>query len=81
MVKKAKKSSVEKTIKKSVSKKKSAVEKEHKETARRKDCPDCGSNNILYESTTEQLICHDCGLIFEELLPEVEEEYDRVNER
>ena len=81
MVKKIKKPSVAKPVKKSASKKKSAVEKEHKETARRKECPDCGSTNILYESTTEQLICHDCGLIFEELLPEVEEEYDRVDAR
>lgn len=47
--------------------------------ARRKECPDCGSPNVLYESTTEQLICHDCGLIFEELPPEDEKEYERID--
>lgn len=48
--------------------------------ARRKECPDCGSPNVLYESTNEQLICHDCGLIFEELPPDLEKEYDRASE-
>ena len=52
-----------------------------KPAARRKECPDCGSPNVLYEATTEQLICHDCGLIFEELVPEVEEEYERVHDK
>ncbi|MBI4738720.1 TFIIB-type zinc ribbon-containing protein [Candidatus Woesearchaeota archaeon] len=47
--------------------------------ARRKECPDCGSPNVLYETATEQLICHDCGLIFEELPPDDEKEYERVD--
>ena len=34
---------------------------------RRKDCPDCGSTNINFDPETEQLICQDCGQIFEEL--------------
>ncbi len=34
---------------------------------RRKDCPDCGSENVTFDIETEQLICQDCGLIFEEL--------------
>lgn len=43
---------------------------------RRKECPDCGSNNIHFDPETEQLICHDCGLLFEELPPELERKYE-----
>ena len=30
-----------------------------------KECPDCASHNIVYSEVREQIICHDCGLIFE----------------
>jgi len=29
------------------------------------ECPDCASHNIVYSEAREQIICHDCGLIFE----------------
>lgn len=32
-----------------------------------KTCPECGSDNISYKETTNQLICKDCGLIYEPL--------------
>jgi ribosomal protein S27E len=38
-----------------------------KSVSRRKECPDCGSDNIVFDPETEQLICQDCGSIFEEL--------------
>ena len=28
-----------------------------------KDCPDCGSINVVYEGNKDELICKDCGLI------------------
>lgn len=40
---------------------------------RRKACPDCGSADIMFDTDTEQLICHDCGLLFEELVESGEE--------
>ncbi len=36
-------------------------------------CPDCGSTNIIYGKLREQIICRDCGLIFEPLAPGLEE--------
>ncbi len=30
-----------------------------------RECPDCASHNIVYSEVREQIICHDCGLIFE----------------
>ena len=29
------------------------------------ECPDCGSTNIVHKLELEQIICRDCGLIFE----------------
>jgi len=33
------------------------------------DCPDCGSNNVIHGKLREQVICRDCGLIFEPAMP------------
>ncbi|MFC1741145.1 TFIIB-type zinc ribbon-containing protein [Nanoarchaeota archaeon] len=49
-----------------------------RESKRRKDCPDCGSVNILFDADTEQIICHDCGLMFEEIPPEFAKRYDEI---
>ncbi len=32
-----------------------------------KECPDCGSNNLVYKDDIDQVICKDCGLIYETL--------------
>lgn len=56
-------------------KKKSTSDEPSKSVSRRKECPDCGSPNVIYEATTEQLICHDCGSIFEEFTG-VERDFD-----
>lgn len=34
-----------------------------------RECPDCASTNVVYSEVRDQLICHDCGLIFEEFEP------------
>jgi transcription initiation factor TFIIIB Brf1 subunit/transcription initiation factor TFIIB len=43
-------------------------------SARRKECPDCGSGSIDYDSETGQLICQDCGSLFEEVISDEDEE-------
>ncbi|MBI4017041.1 MAG: hypothetical protein HY363_05105 [Candidatus Aenigmarchaeota archaeon] len=35
-----------------------------------KECPDCASMNIIYGETRDQVICKDCGLIFEPFFQE-----------
>ncbi len=34
-----------------------------------KECPDCGSINIIHGKMRDQIICRDCGLIFEPAIP------------
>ena len=44
------------------------------------ECPECGSSNVIYNKDKDQLVCQDCGIIFEELAPEdeqIEEEVSR----
>jgi ribosomal protein S27E len=47
---------------------------------RRKDCPDCGSANIVFDPETEQLICQDCGSIFEELPEDTAKAYEEEDD-
>jgi ribosomal protein S27E len=35
-----------------------------------KECPDCGSDNLVYKDDADQVICRDCGLIYEPLAKE-----------
>jgi len=44
----------------------------------RQTCAECGSSNVVYNREDDQLLCHDCGAIFEELTPEEEEKYEEV---
>ena len=32
-----------------------------------KECRDCGSDNLMYKDKADQVICRDCGLIYEPL--------------
>jgi hypothetical protein len=41
-----------------------------------KECPDCASDNITYDDERDQVICRDCGLIFEPLTPDDEEQFE-----
>ena len=36
------------------------------------ECPDCASAEIVRKADTEQVICKDCGLIFEPFLTPAE---------
>ena len=40
------------------------------------ECPDCGSTNLVYNEEKSQVICKDCGLIYEPLTPKEEKKYD-----
>ncbi len=33
-----------------------------------KECPDCGGINLIYKDAESQVICKDCGLIYEPLV-------------
>jgi len=43
-----------------------------------KECPQCGSLDLVYREAQEQVVCKDCGMIFEPLPPLEEEEFERV---
>jgi len=43
-------------------------------------CGECGSSNVIYNREDDQVICQDCGAIFEELSPDEEEDYEEVLE-
>jgi len=34
-----------------------------------KECPDCASRNIIHSEIRDQIICRDCGLVYEPLSP------------
>ncbi len=33
------------------------------------ECPDCASENIVHSAMRDQIICKDCGLVFEPFTP------------
>lgn len=34
-----------------------------------KECPDCASTNLVYSQMREQVICRECGLVYEPMIP------------
>ena len=34
-----------------------------------KQCPACGSSNVIYREEDDQIVCNDCGEVFSELPP------------
>ena len=44
-----------------------------------KSCPDCGSQNIVYNEENMQVICKDCGLIYEPLEPKAEQKFEETH--
>jgi transcription initiation factor TFIIIB Brf1 subunit/transcription initiation factor TFIIB len=45
-----------------------------------KECPDCASSNIVHNIEREQVICRECGLIYEPLTPAEEETYEKAHD-
>ena len=44
-----------------------------------KECPECGSSNIIHNKEKQQVICKDCGMIFEPMTPEEEKKFEKVS--
>ena len=42
-----------------------------------KECPECYSDNLIYNEDKEQVICKECGEIFEPLTPKEEEKFEK----
>jgi transcription initiation factor TFIIIB Brf1 subunit/transcription initiation factor TFIIB len=42
-----------------------------------RSCPDCGSDNIIYKEEENQLLCKDCGLIYEPLMPKEDKKFKK----
>jgi len=49
-----------------------------KDVCKLRECPECGSRNVICSEARQQLICKDCGCIFEPLLEEDEKKLERV---
>jgi transcription initiation factor TFIIIB Brf1 subunit/transcription initiation factor TFIIB len=45
-----------------------------------KECPDCASSNIVHNVEREQVVCRECGLIYEPLTPEEEERFEETHD-
>ena len=45
-----------------------------------KQCPECGSNNIVYNEKLDQIVCKECGDIFSELSPEQEKKFEDASD-
>lgn len=48
------------------------------EPIERKDCPECGSTNVIYSKIGDNTVCQDCGAIFAKLIPEEEQKIEKV---
>ncbi len=44
-----------------------------------KECPDCASLRIVYNEEREQVICRDCGLIYEPMAPVLEQKFESTH--
>ncbi len=44
-----------------------------------KECPDCASLNLIYNEERQQIICRDCGLIYEPMAPELEAAFETAH--
>ncbi len=52
-----------------------------KKIIKKDECPECGSNRVVYNKKTQQIVCKACGAIFEELTPEQEKKFERAHEQ
>ncbi len=48
---------------------------------KKNECAECGSNNVRYNKEKQQIICGDCGVIFEELAPEEEKKFEKARDQ
>jgi|TARA_Y100000310_G_C20463422_1_gene706433 transcription initiation factor TFIIIB Brf1 subunit/transcription initiation factor TFIIB len=50
-------------------------------TLKKNECPECASKNVHFNKKDEQIICRDCGAIFEELTPEEEKKFEKAHDQ
>ena len=43
-----------------------------------KECPECASTNIVFRDSDKQVVCRDCGMIFEPMAPEREVKFEKA---
>ncbi|HLC65093.1 MAG TPA: TFIIB-type zinc ribbon-containing protein [Candidatus Nanoarchaeia archaeon] len=56
--------------------------KHTKEIKRKKqECIECGGNNVFYRKEKNQIICKDCGAVFEELSPSEEKKIEKAHDQ
>ena len=48
---------------------------------KKNECAECGSGNVHYDKKREQIVCRDCGAIFEELTPAEEKKFEKAREQ
>jgi len=46
---------------------------------KKSECAECGSGNIYYNKKDQQIVCRDCGAIFEELTPKEEKKFEKAH--
>ncbi|MEK6849438.1 MAG: hypothetical protein AABY01_02610 [Nanoarchaeota archaeon] len=51
-----------------------------KDVSEVQECPDCASANIVKQPALDQLVCKDCGLLFEPLDPVTEAAYEKAHD-
>jgi len=44
-----------------------------------KECLDCAGTNLRYDMEKQQVICRDCGLIYEPLAPRIEKKFEKAH--
>ena len=45
-----------------------------------KQCPECGSSNIIYSEKKDEIICRDCGAITSKLTPKMQKKLEKASE-
>ena len=45
------------------------------------ECAECRRKNVQYNEKNQQIICKDCGAIFEELTPEEEKKFEKAHDQ
>ena len=51
-----------------------------KEISEIKHCPECGSSRIRRNKAKQQVICRECGLIYEPLSPNAEKKFEKASD-
>lgn len=45
-----------------------------------RECPACGSDNVIYRKAEDELYCQDCSEVFAELSPDDESDFEKASD-